>query len=390
MSAVPDSFHNAWQFAQQQVLRLAEQRPGYYPMYTVGGKWGLESDRWTHWCEGFFPGMMWLFARTGEPERWRELAIRYTEPLEARKYDDTVHDLGFIFIPTFVRWAQLDARDVPDCAVVAGITLAGRYLKRGGYIPSFIGPHSLFVDIMMNVPIVFVAADWIRRSGRLPEGAERTFVAELSPSEAAEELWRRGLQHCRTSKQYLVREDGSTAHEAIFNPDTGQFVRQSTHQGASESSCWSRGQAWALYGFARSYRLTGESDFLTTAQQCADYFLQHLPPDGVPHWDFSVAHEPDQPRDSSAAAIAASGLFTLAELVSDAAAERYRNAARQILETLCTADYLAEGDPEWEGILKHAVYHLHKGLGVDESVAWGEYYFVEALYKQIHREDIGP
>ncbi len=390
MNGSGEPLQRAWQFAQQQVLRLVERLPGYYPMYTVDGRWGQEPEAWTRWCEGFLPGMMWLFVAGGAGERWRELAIRYTEPLSERQYDDTVHDLGFIFIPTFVRWAQLDQRRMPDCAVVAGITLASRYRSQGGYIPSFIGAHSLFIDIMMNVPIVFAAARWLRSEGRLPRGAERTFVAGMDPTAAADELWRRALQHCRTSARYLVRDDGSTAHEAVFNPETGQFVRHSTHQGAAEDSCWSRGQAWALYGFARCYRLSEQSEFLDVACRCADYFLNHLPPDQVPPWDFAVVDRPDEPKDSSAAAIAASGLYTLANLVAGDLAARYRTAAAQLTAALCAPQYLAVEDPAWEGILKHGVYHLPKGLGVDESVAWGEYYFVEALYKQLLGQDLEP
>jgi unsaturated chondroitin disaccharide hydrolase len=106
----------------------------------------------------------------------------------------------------------------------------------------------------------------------------------------------------------------------------------------------------------------------------------------VPLWDLDVPGDGRQPHDSSAAAIAASGLLDLAETVADPAdRERYRTAALQTLGTLCTDDYLARSQPEWEGILLHGVYHLHKGLGVDESVAWGEYFFVESLVKVVDK-----
>jgi unsaturated chondroitin disaccharide hydrolase len=131
-------------------------------------------------------------------------------------------------------------------------------------------------------------------------------------------------------------------------------------------------------------RLSGEVEFLQTARRCADYYLKRAPADLVPYWDFDIP--PDGPRlwDSSAAAIVASGLWDLSEQVSDAAdRERYRGAALTILQSLCSDEFLARSRPEWEGILLHSVYHYHKGLGVDESVAWGDHFLVEALVKAI-------
>jgi len=94
----------AFEFAQGQVRRLAESRPGYYPMYTVDGRWGREGELWTHWCDGFLPGIMWLFhQRTGDPW-WRAKAEEYSRPLEPRQHDRDVHDLGFIFMSTYYRW----------------------------------------------------------------------------------------------------------------------------------------------------------------------------------------------------------------------------------------------------------------------------------------------
>jgi unsaturated chondroitin disaccharide hydrolase len=190
------------------------------------------------------------------------------------------------------------------------------------------------------------------------------------------------LEHCRTTQRYLVRADGSTAHEGLFYPETGQFVRQSTHQGYRNASTWSRGQAWALYGFTAVHRLSGEAEFLTTARRCADYYLGRVGADMVPLWDFDAP--PSGACDSSAAAIAASGLWDLSEAVREPAErDRFRLAALKTLQTLCSERFLAFNKPEWEGILMHGVYHLHKKLGVDESVAWGEHFFVEAVVKAL-------
>jgi unsaturated chondroitin disaccharide hydrolase len=136
-----------------------------------------------------------------------------------------------------------------------------------------------------------------------------------------------------------------------------------------------------LYGFGTAYRFSGDPRFLDTAERCADFFLDRTPSHGVPPNDWDQP-DPPRPYESSAAAIAASGMFQLAALTNDAGrAERYRLRARRMLDTLLGIEFLADETPGWEGILKHGSYHERLGLGVDESVMWGEYFFVEALDK---------
>src|SRR5438552_6093875 len=204
--AVPPTFRTALEFAAAQADRILSAYPDYTPMYTVGGIWNREGERWTHWCEGFFPGILWLLHRhTGEAE-WRQLAEHYSRPLEPRRLDRTVHDLGFLFFSTYLRWYHLsgDPR-LREILVEAGRTLALRR-QNGGYLASFIGPQSLFIDIMMNVGIIFWAAN----------------------ATGDEPLRQVGLEHCRTTAKYLVRPDGGTAHEGLFDLATGRFVKQTT------------------------------------------------------------------------------------------------------------------------------------------------------------------
>jgi unsaturated chondroitin disaccharide hydrolase len=352
--------HGALEFAAAQAQRIVATHPGYAPMYTVRGRWNREGERWTHWCEGFFPGVLWLLHQHTCDPKWRRLAEQYTRSLEPRRHDRTVHDLGFLFLSTYLRWYESTGDPaLRDVLIVAGRMLALRR-QAGGYLASFLGPHSLFIDIMMNVPLIFWAAN----------------------ASADEALRRVALEHCCTTARYLVRPDGSTAHEGIFDVATGQFLRQSTQQGWAADSTWSRGLAWALYGFTTAHRLSGEAEFLDTARHCGDFYLRRAPADLVPYWDFDVPEDGPRLRDSSSAAIAASGLWDLAAAAgSTPDGERYRAAALTILRTLCSDAFLARGRPEWEGILMHGVYHYHKGLGVDESVAWGDHFFVEALVK---------
>jgi len=356
------AYHAALDFAADQCRRLVAQHPDYVPMYTVGGRWGREGERWTPWCDGFYPGIFWLLHKHVDPPGWRDLAEKYSKLLEPRRFDQTVHDLGFLFFSTYLRWYHLtDDPRLRDVLIDAGRTLALRRQK-GGYLASFVGPQSLFIDIMMNVGLMLWAANAIGDAG----------------------LRAIALEHCRTTQKYLVRPDGSTAHEGIFDVATGGFLRQATHQGWSPASTWTRGLAWAIYGFTAVHRLSGQAEFLDTARRCADCYLRRAPTGLVPLWDFDAP--PDGPRlwDSSAAAITASGLWDLSEQVDDpAAAGRYRAAALTILDTLCSDEFLARSRPGWEGILLHGVYHYHKALGVDESLAWGDHFFVEALVKAV-------
>jgi unsaturated chondroitin disaccharide hydrolase len=215
---------------------------------------------------------------------------------------------------------------------------------------------------MMNVGLIFWAAE----------------------AAGDDDLRRIALEHCRTSAAYLVRPDGGTVHEALFDPDTGRFVRHSTQQGWSADTVWSRGLAWAIYGFTAAFRLSGETEFRDVAERCARFFLHSSTSGLVPYWDYGLPDHIPHHWDSSAAAIAASGLWDLGESVShECWRDSYHRASLTILRRLSEREFLPRREPRWEGILKHAVYHYHKGLGVDESVAWGDHFFVEALVKVV-------
>jgi unsaturated chondroitin disaccharide hydrolase len=141
---------------------------------------------------------------------------------------------------------------------------------------------------------------------------------------------------------------------------------------------------WALYGFGTAYHFTQDPTFLSTAEKCANYYIQHVPSNKVPYWDFDVPQGPERLWDSSAGAIAASGLWNLSALTkSKVKAHLYRNTAFEIMTTLSSSQFLAQGDEGQEGILLHGVYHYHKNLGVDESVIWGDHFFMEALQKTL-------
>ena len=350
----------AFELAGKQLRHLVEAHPDYFPMYTVNGRWKHGGEAWTNWCEGFLGGQLWLMYQHTEDPWWREKAEHYSRLIEHRKTDRNVHDLGFLFWSTWKRWYDLTGNPaIRDVVIEAGRTLALRFQEKGRYLCSFVAEDSLFIDVMMNVGLIFYAAQQTHDEG----------------------LWRIANQHCLTTRRTLVRGDGSTAHEGIFDTETGEFLRQSTHQGWRNDSSWARGQAWALYGFGTAYTFTQDVRFLNTAEACADYYIERTPAHGVPPNDWDEP-DPALPYESSAAAIAASGLWDLARLTADPArAYLYREYALRILNTLTSPEFLAVEAPGWEGILKHGIYHQGKRLGVDESVMWGDYFFLEAVGK---------
>jgi unsaturated chondroitin disaccharide hydrolase len=357
----------ALQFAERQVKSLIEANPDYFPMYTVGGKWRHSGEKWTHWTDGFLGGMMWQFHLRSKDAWWRERAEHYSKLLEERQHDRNVHDLGFIFLSTYLPWYELTGeRRLHDVLIQAGRTLAVRFKEKGQYLRSFVSDDSLFIDIMMNVPIIFYAA---------LETQDRA-LADVA------------IAHCTTTRDTIVRADGSTAHEGIFDLETGEFLREDTHQGLAPDSAWARGLAWSLYGYSKCYALTASPKWLEVAERNARYWIDHLPADGVPYWDFHADLSQPPPfgaqKESSAGAIAASGLLDLSRQTNDQQKrEEYQRVALHMLDALVHPEYLASETPGWEGILKHGVYHTKKNLGVDESVMWGEYFFVEALTKVV-------
>ena len=355
--------------AENRVAALIPKWPAGSPapIYTVDGKWHRQKDVWTDWTPGFYAGLMWiLFEFTGK-EEWREQAIRFTIPLEPRKFDREVHDLGFIFMSTYRRWFDLlaegpEKEKVKSVLVTAGNTQSLRWKETGEdhYIYSFNGPQSLFIDIMMNIRVLLWA--W-QQSGN-------------------ENLYNRAVTHARTTRKYLIREDGAAIHEGIFNPVRGEFRNLSTQQGYSPWTCWARGLAWAIYGYHDAYLFTGEKEFLETAELCADYYFKNPTEDGVPYWDYGAPNIPNEEKDSSAGAVIASAFLSLAETIPERS-EKYLRAAAKLLETLTSDAYLTHEMPDHEGILTQAVYHKPKGWGVNEAVMWGDYFFLEAVQKAL-------
>jgi unsaturated chondroitin disaccharide hydrolase len=197
-----------------------------------------------------------------------------------------------------------------------------------------------------------------------------------------QQYYDRAVRHLQTVAANLIRSDGGSFHWAYFYDQTGQFISGETYQGYADTSTWARGQAWGIYSFTMAYRETGRAEFLAAARKMADYFLDHLPADHVPFWDFNDPAAPNTYRDSSAAAIAASGLLELSTLLraggAVAAADGYLADAKDVLGSLSSGAYLARGTAS-RGVLLHGALNVPANTGTDSSLIFGDYYFLEAI-----------
>ncbi|MGV3504090.1 MAG: glycosyl hydrolase [Adhaeribacter sp.] len=403
------------------------------PVFTVKGRYTTRG--WTEWTQGFqFGSAILQFDATGE-EDLLDYGRRQTLELMAPHLSHTgVHDHGFNNVSTYGNLlrlmqegkipAQAWEQNFYELALkLSGAVQASRWTqtKDGGFIYSFNGPHSLFVDTIRSC-----------RSLMLSYKLGHVWQAE---NDIKINLLERGLQHCQATAQYAVyygegRDSydlwGRTAHESLFNTNDGNYRAPNSQQGYTGFSTWTRGLAWAMCGFAEELEflqtlsdqeLAGlggrpaiEAFMLRAARATCDFYITHSPLDGVPYWDTGAPklHQlgdylnrhadpfnDHEPVDSSAAAIGAQGLLRLGRYLQGRgeteAGDRYWQAGLTVLQSLLQEPYLSS-DPGHQGLLLHSVYHWPKGwdyvpegstIPRGESSMWGDYHLREvALYVQ--------
>lgn len=332
-----------------------------FPEFTERCAWQCVDDG--GWVGGHWVGLLWLAYAHTRDRTFEAAARQWGERLSPRQNDGMTHDLGFLFELSYLLGAKLTGDiSLHAPAIQAARALARRFNPKGKFIQAW-GPTDgtqsergrAIIDTMMNLPLLF----WASRA---------TGESEFAQIAAT---------HARMVLQRHVRADWSTSHVADFDSDTGEFIKQDTAQGLSATSCWSRGQAWAVYGFATCHRETGDAAFLNAARNLAEYCLSHLPPDRVPFWDYDSTLIPNDVRDSSAASILASGLLNLATLESDASrADCWRSEAIAMLQSLWN-NYSSRGSSE-PCILLHGTRSKPED-SMDHGLIYGDYYFVEAL-----------
>lgn len=329
---------------------------------TPEGTWITTGSR--GWTSGFFPGCLWYMYEYTSDDKWKKHAEKWTAGLEEIKNYTGNHDVGFMIYNSYGQGYRLTENPAyKDVIIQAARSLATRYNPTVKLImswnPSRNWKFPVIIDNMMNLELLFRAS----KNG--------------GPSS----LYTIAENHAKTTMKNHIREDGSTFHVVDYDPETGAVRLKQTAQGYADDSCWSRGQAWGLYGFTMTYRETGNREFLRTAQRLADYFVDNLPEDYVPYWDFNAPNIPDEKRDTSAAAIAACGLLELETYVENKELKKkYHTAAIGILKSLGSPPYLAKGSNS-SGILLHGVASIPHDNAVDVSLIYGDYYFLEALMR---------
>lgn len=300
-------------------------------------KWGRTQDggsTLSNWTNGFWPGMLWqMYHATGD-EAYKTAAVGVEERLEEVLNDpeSVGHDLGFMFLQS----AVADYRETGSDA-------------RGWTI----------IDCMMNLPLLYWASE------------------ELDDPR----FYKIAVNHAKTAQQYITRPDGSCNHIVAFDPDTGEYLNNPGGQGYESGSSWSRGQSWAVYGFALSYRHTGDQSFLDTAKKCAHYCIANLSVnDWLPLVDYRAPKEPVK-YDSTAAMITACGLLEIAEHVGEHEKSLYIEAACRILRA-CDAKF-ANWDPEQDSIMSKGTFFYHDpdGTNTEVPIIYADYYLIEAILR---------
>jgi hypothetical protein len=325
------------------------------------------------WTSGFVAGSFWLVYRGTLDPSWRATAEDWTNALIARKDDTTTHDIGFVIESSFGRGQGLTgSMQYAEVVLDAARSLGGRYSDSVGAIRSWdwgSWQYPVIVDNMMNLELLLHAAEL---------ASEPNFA-------------RIALQHAVTTRDNHYRGDASSYHVVDFDPGTGAVLWRGTHQGLADESVWARGQAWGLYGFTMVSRFAKSASdarfaaFRDHAEAIARFYTQHpdMPPDNVPYFDFWAPDDPTlpDPRDASAAAIAASALLELARLVPPARGRPLTAFALATLRSLASPEYVAEPAQSGHFILTHSVGNYPAQSEVDVAINYADYYYLEALLR---------
>lgn len=325
------------------------------------------------WTTGFCTGTYWLaWELTGE-ECFKTAALKqvdnFLERIEKHIMVDH-HDMGFLYSLSCVAAFRLTGSEAgKKAAIMAAENLISRFQEKGQFIQAWgeLGAENnyrLIIDCLMNLPLLY-------------------WASETTGKEIFRDI---ALKHTDTSLANLIRPDHSTYHTFFFNKETGKPDHGATHQGYKDDSAWARGQAWGVYGLALSYRYTKKPRCIELFRQVTDFFLSKLPKDHVPYWDFTFNDENgnDEPRDSSAAAIAVCGILEMEQYLPAEEAARYHESAMLMLDSLIQ-NYAVKTPKSGSGLILHGTYaktspyNTVSNIGVDEFTIWGDYYYLEAL-----------
>lgn len=359
-----DELKNACDFVIEKInSNLADFTDTFPSPNSTNYMYGQSENK--DWTTSFWTGMIWLaYEYTGD-EKYLDVAMKQCESFRERLENNVNlehHDIGFLYYLSCVKGYELTKDEsLKETALKAADKLLTRYNEEGKYIQAW-GKYGkkaerrLIIDCMMNLELLYWAYD--------QTGEQKYYDA--------------AYEHAKTTAMVIVRNDASTYHTFYINPKTGNPSHGVTAQGVADTSAWARGQAWGIYGFAISYDHTDDQLLMDEGTKITNYFLNHLPEDNVCYWDLSFMGG-NEPRDTSAAAIAASGLLRAADVYDNEYKDTYRTAANTIVRSL-SENYTTK-DIESNAVLREGVYSKPANLGVNEALIWGDYYYMEALMK---------
>lgn len=325
--------------------------------------WGMDNGlNW--WTNGFWGGIMWLLYQDTGEERYREIAGISERKLEKcfDQYYGLHHDVGFMYLPTAVADYRLTGNEEGRrIGMHAANLLAGRFNPVGKFIRAWNQNEDndtrgwAIIDCLLNLSLLYWASE-----------------------ESGDPRFRQiAMMHADTVLANFVRPDGSVCHIVEFDPESGRMVKSYGGQGYGEGSSWTRGQGWAVYGFANSYTHTGKKEYLEAARKVADYCIANLPESGIIPVDFRQPQEPAW-EDSCAACVIACGLLEVARHVSDSEKEKYENAAVKILRAI--AENRADWTENCDAIVQNCTGAYHSP-DHHFTMVYADYYFIEGLYK---------
>lgn len=319
------------------------------------------------WCSGFWPGILWDLYQYSHEKTWLKEADKFTRELTPlSNHPGFDHDLGFMVFNSFGKGYQLTKNpEYKQVILKSADSLATLFNPKVGTIlswPSMVKqmnwPHNTIIDNMINLEMLF----WASKNG------------------GKKSMYNIAVKHAETTMHNHFRPDYTSYHVVVYDTITGKKIKGVTHQGYADNSMWARGQSWAIYGFTMCYRETHKSEFLDFAQKVADVYLQRLPKDLIPYWDFNAPDIPNAPKDASAACVTASALLELSTFVKNPAkAQMYRSKATQMLAKLSSDEYLSNNKND--AFLLHSTGHKPAGSEIDASIIYADYYYIEALLR---------
>lgn len=342
--------------------QLPENR---YPKTYFADKQKFETSKSDWWCSGFYPGTLIYLDESAKKPVFEKEINRVFQDLKKEQFNKTTHDLGFMMFCSFGNANRLNP--TPEYAEIlmnSAKSLASRFDEKVGCIKSWDAKddsYLVIIDNMMNLELLFWASE---------------YSGDKSYYDIA-------VKHANTTLKNHFRPDFSSYHVINYNSKTGEIKQKKTAQGYADESAWARGQSWGLYGYTVMYRATKDKKYLDQAVAIAEFILNHpnLPKDKVPYWDFNAPNIPDALRDSSAGAVIASALLELENYVDKTHSKKYAAAAKTIIQTLSSKEYLAEEGTNGGFILKHGVGHIPQKTEIDVPLTYGDYYFVEAMLR---------